>query len=109
MNLPPFYIGQKVVCIKTKSSFDFFGNPCHLIKKGDVFTVQGISKCCKWVIDIGKRDNRMCACEHCGHYFGKGIVWANAKFFAPREEGTLPLITFKEINKIEKEEILTLN
>lgn len=44
INLPPFYVGQKVVSLIDG----------HLVKKGDIKTVLSIYKyCCVWHIDVG--------------------------------------------------------
>lgn len=100
-NLPPFYVGQKVVCIQSHSRGHF--------KKGDVFTVKSVLKpCCNWTIDIGFRssyDLMRCSCLNTYPYNGHYLAAA----FRPLEELKPPLLTFEKIKEVEKEELLILN
>lgn len=88
INLPPFYIGQRVVAIETG----------ELWKKGDEFIVKGIKPgCCKttsWKVDVGillppcGRPYKI-SCEYChvGYIsYAGNIFWAEHNAFAPIQE-----------------------
>lgn len=99
LNLPPFYVGQRVVAIKDHSQGRY--------KKGEEFIVLNIKiGCCsKWVIDIGIRSGiltKMCyVCSSIriqdNHY--------GAIAFAPIES------TFQTISysKVIEEELVGVN
>lgn len=106
-NLPPFYIGQKVVALK---------NMRQGIKKGDVFPVKNIAKwpcnCTSWVIDIGYFDDCEKCCCDCRTSIVKPIPGAliiSANNFAPLQQQKFPLMTFKQVVKKEKEHVLIDN
>ena len=103
-NLPPFYVGQKVVAIFTHTQ--------GLFIKGQIFTVKNIflSKCkCKaWSITIGLYSNNpLKECAYCH------TVWSNdfsfiAERFAPLQELVFPSLTMSRV--IEKErELISMN
>lgn len=84
-NIPPFYVGQRVVAV--------MNSPRGFFKKGQEFVVQGIHffKCCHqdWVISIGIDGiDRYCACA-CGTRFvfpGSNVfMWHVTSLFAPIE------------------------
>jgi len=102
LNLPPFYVGQKVVAIKSHSQ--------GIFKKGDVFKVKALMKpCCYWVCDIGIENISDIMECNCGNEY-KSSVWAIAcHVLAPIQEAKPPLMTFTQIKETEKEEILILN
>lgn len=81
-NLPPFYVGQKVVALKD--------SPYHPeMRKGKVFTVLALNFCCCWSIDIGLKVMKShLYCADCNIVFGQhgSIAWKCAKRFAPLEE-----------------------
>lgn len=103
-NLPPFYVGQKVVCIEGYPNPRFF-------KKGDQFTILDIIKtpCCNmWIVNIGVSmpyKNTIC---DCGQTF-KANQMFRASRFAPIEKQNIPLMTFSQIKEKEKEQILIDN
>lgn len=81
INLPPFYVGQRVVAIKDHSMGSF--------KKGDIKTVLGIEKlCCCWNIDVGiKFSQILWQCNTCKALKDTNqIGWINARSFAPIQE-----------------------
>lgn len=62
-NNQPFYVGQKVVCVKNHSE--------HVIKEGEVFNITGIEeRCCRWVVTIGvKSILPYSECANCGRLY----------------------------------------
>lgn len=99
INLPPFYVGQRVVCVKDNSS--------KSIKKGQEFSVLGLNQfsCGCWSIDIGiKSESPRTGCgEHGLHQTAKcnnGIKWFHVKLFAPIEQTFQP-ITLEKVLEIE--------
>lgn len=46
-NLPPFYVGQQVICVESHPELP-------IVRKGNQFTILGIKMGCHgWVVDIG--------------------------------------------------------
>lgn len=97
-NLPPFYVGQKVVAVE----------PHECFKIGDTFTVTGIyrqkCKCGGWVVSVGIAhisDRR--SCLDC-RTFNMPLLspeWTfKASRFAPIES-QFQSISFKEVVEIE--------
>lgn len=81
-NLPPFYVGQKVVCLKT--------SPTGVPKKGCTYTVQACFQCpeCKeWhikIFEVASPYTKYSCCipiKTTGKYIG-----GPAKYFAPIHE-----------------------
>lgn len=105
LNLPPFYVGQKVVSLVSKDG------GYNSLNKGEVYTVLAIERgCehCKWVIDIGKKQSRgFTECRECGFVINGLVHWANAAFFAPIES-TFQSITFQEVAEIESK-LISIN
>ncbi len=111
LNLPPFYVGQKVVYITG-----------HNMPKNSIHTVNFISKkpCgCSWVIRIDDEkfiptpgNTNKIVCVQCGVVYSRqkdtGEVW-DANAFRAIQEAKPPLMTFTQIKEKEKEEILILN
>lgn len=98
LNLPPFYVGQKVVALNTSLSWN----------KGDVFTVLGLRKpCCHWQVNIGvgvgpKGEWDSVSCEDCGYteqLNGNTNVWANCRNFAPVQENFQSISLEKVLEK----------
>lgn len=82
-----FYIGQKIVAIKDHSQLIF--------KKGDEFTVLGISKCCEYGVNINVRiPGKVTFCNICGSNYN-GIYFRESSF-APIE---LSITTFEDVIK----------
>jgi len=99
--IPPFYIGQKVIAIRNHSR--------GLFKKGEVFVVRALTQCVcgNWGIVITNPTHKKYRCG-CGHEvidIGQFGAWS----FRPLEEMKAPLLTFEQIKKEEKEEVLILN
>lgn len=103
LNLPPFYVGQKIVCV--------IGHKDGQFKKGDVFKVQSIKResCCgNWVVNIGLRTDYCLIVCQCGH-INNNDDYYSCNRFKPLEEMNAPLLTFQQIKEVEKEEVLILN
>jgi len=109
LNLPPFYVGQKVVYVEGKS-----------MPKDSIHTVLDIwqEPCGCWIVDVkssrlhGKvinAENTFClVCQkHFKTINTKSGIYATS--FRPIQEAKPPLMTFTQIKETEKEEILTLN
>lgn len=110
LNLPPFYVGQKVVYI---TGYNMPKNSIHTVL--DVWQ----SNCGCWFIDVAAspvrgqfKNNKFVSCAECGEFFEirkperQGV---SAKSFRAIEEAKPPLMTFTQIKEVEKEEILILN
>lgn len=108
-NIPPFYIGQKVVYI---TGINMPKNSVHVV------TGMNCSPCCgafRLFIEIpaGKNDptKPYALCTN-GCKYKKPqnyeVAW-DPNSFRPLEYIKPKLMTFEEINQTEKEEILTLN
>ena len=74
-NIPPFYVGQRVVAIVDHSQGAF--------KKGDEFTVTSIYfGCCQWLVTIGIYPLRpKWKCDHCYSIHASPEEW---EFFCYR-------------------------
>ena len=106
--LAPFYVGQKVVCVKTLIA--------SVLVKGNNYTVTGVFKksCgCGYQITVGilspsdkSRGTRCCNCNKVNE--DKTFEWPfNSACFAPIEKQNLPLITLTQIQtkELEKEQV----
>lgn len=110
-NIPPFYIGQKVVCIK-----DHNDPECEL-RLNKVYTVRSLWLCkCGWSVDVGIKDPCVLLEEDTIYYCNVCEVEQNTDSwlllcnrFRPLQEQKAPMLTFTKIKEEEKEEILTLN
>jgi hypothetical protein len=91
--IPPFYPGQKIVAVDAV--------PGAYFKNGTIYTC----RTCHWSINPVNGLGPFC---YIGVY-GYDGDWYRAAIFAPIEEAKLPLMTFSEIAKIEKQEILINN
>lgn len=108
-NIPPFTIGQKVVCIN--DVFFSHGIDGEITpKNGNTYTVRGIFNSVRGfsitLVEI-KNNERM---------YRDGllkIVVTECRFlahrFRPLQELKAPILTFEKIKEEEKEEILILN
>lgn len=107
VNLPPFYVGQKVVANRSATSGK------TVVKKGDVFSVLQIKHCCgsKYIVDVGLKltTEKYCQCADCSKKRFGDILWCAHFGFSPLQEQPAPLLTFTQIKETEKEEILILN
>lgn len=110
-NIPPFYVGQKVVCIKEHNDPE-----CEL-RLNNVYTVRSLWLCeCGWSIDVGIKDSNILlkgdttyCCDACDveQNTDSWLLFCNR--FKPLQELKVPMLTFEKIKEEEKEEILTLN
>lgn len=87
MNTAPFYIGQRVVALKTSTSKSI-RKP---FEAGKVYTVRGLNYCCMWSIDIGARVADHFSKQTCYNCRAKlsdegGVRWCLADLFAPLQE-----------------------
>lgn len=109
LNLPPFYVGQKVVKMKDGS----------VIKKGDIVTVthQFRCGCGEWYIQWGQPIQQYgiitCTCTKCKSNMREIVPikadWvAQARNFAPLQEQTYPLISLKKVVE-ENRELVSAN
>lgn len=85
INLPPFYVGQRVVAVKD--------NIDRLFKKGDCFTVTGIiksvCKCNDWDVNVGiSKVSNSLECTVCKTIWENTTkyAWFSFRRFAPIEE-----------------------
>lgn len=95
MNYAPFYVGQKVVAVdaiegsRIKNGQYYVISDCHYSPSGNPIA-NGQSF---WYVGVMGFDNK----------------WLRPGIFAPIEQKKFPLMTFKEINKVEKIEELINN
>lgn len=93
LNLPPFYVGQRIVAIVEKK----------FLVKGKIYVVIGLHKykCGCWVVEVERIDGYETYCGICSteNDLKKG-VWHDVEFFVPLEQ-TFRSITFEEVIKIE--------
>jgi len=110
-NIPPFTIGDKVVYITGK-----------MMPKNSKHTISHVKQhiCGCWIVGINnipitsnKSTAGLVRCDLClslysdSHYEVSG-AWS-AKSFRKVSEQPMKKLTFAEIEKVEKEEVLTLN
>ncbi len=107
LNLHPFYVGQKVVCVK----------PIGDLIKDKIYTISHITKCLCGKICVGvglvdyefgygKYYNAKC----CGaKQISVGFYEFNTDRFAPIQQQNFPLIKLSKIIEKEKEQILIEN
>jgi hypothetical protein len=96
MNIPPFYIGRKVVCIKDHSR--------GAVKKGQEYIIKDIIPgCCEedsWWVDVGYKapeNLRFVTCPNCNNIGTKNIGYIAYYLFAPIEEQQFSKVTYTEI------------
>lgn len=104
-NLPPFYVGQKVVAIENQSQGAF--------KSGDEFVVKSITRpmcgCVNhWIVDVGVKSwcnlIRMTSCCSKTLQMPDSTWFFNANRFAPLQQQKYPLIKLTKV--IEKGKVL---
>lgn len=110
-NLPPFYVGQKVVCIST--------HPGGYCIKGQTYTIKALYPsgcgCSYWRVDIGGVNPlwetlRCTSClKHSMPSPAPGVILVGSHRLRPIEQTNFPLMKFTEIKTREKEEILIPN
>lgn len=96
-NLPPFYVGQEVVCINDSS-------PLILpVKKNEIYTVLGVRfGCCSWEVYLGHQSAaKSCSCGKCTRINPrKELDWyLLASRFAPKDQ--FKAITFTKVLETE--------
>lgn len=102
-NLPPFYIGQRVVCLEGFSKY----------KKGKIYTVGALFKtdCCNvWKVGCikikGSSDDMFeCACGAKPVFIPIPYYVLSAKFFAPINENFQPI----SLEKVLETELISVN
>lgn len=114
-NTPPFYVGQKIVCIKTHSE--------RLVVEKQKYTVLRcyIHCCGGWAVEVKEvlstmKDNsvskvgeiRICYTRK-HRSISTGFHPLSALLFAPIQQTKFPLMSFSKITEVEKEEILINN
>lgn len=98
INLPPFYVGQRVVAIN-----DGNDKITTVVHKGQEFVILDIyqcSACNKWKVDIGHLTHSSCTSCKCGKIKHGNIKWAAAEIFAPIQE-TFQSITLEKVLETE--------
>ena len=111
INIPPFYVGQKVMYI---TGDNMPKNSTHIVS--DIWQ----KECGCWVIQINnniefatKKSDEVWRCAKCksSRPNSPNTVKAGwlASSFRAIEEIKTPLMTFKEIREKEKEEVLIMN
>lgn len=101
-SIPPFYVGQKVVCVETCNNADRKG---YKYKKGETYAIQHQQQCDKcgdWVVGCiphGKPLSEICMIHTCGNRLTKSGYWtAPARCFRATTDGYKE-ITFREVVK----------
>lgn len=108
INLPPFYVGQKVVALASGSSGSFN------VVKDNIYTVafcitnmckKSCKHSCDWDIGLlefpAKKDTSFCArCDMETRHTGKYYFIASSKYFAPIES-TFQSISLTEVLELE--------
>ena len=102
-NLPPFYVGQKVVSLIST----------NIRKKGEIYSItdQFMCSCGYWMVSFGIRHNHSglltCVCEGCGNTnpTNSWFFAAGAETFAPLTESPFPSLTMEQVVKKEAEKV----
>lgn len=101
-DLPPFYVGQEVVCINSSNAFP--GHGPVPIKESNKYSVNSIKRCgCgDWKVDVGfvTPIGTVCSCRMTTL---AGVWWFRASRFAPIREDFQEM-SFEKV--IEKEKSL---
>lgn len=106
-NIPPFYVGQNVVCVKGSEEFK--------IKKGVTYTVTEVVSCkCSTRVSVGIKGDMVAqppfqgTCATCKGklIFNRNETYAYSTRFAPTQQKDFPLLTFSKIQKKEKQKEL---
>lgn len=103
-----WYIGQKIICVKTHS--------WGVVKKGQVFIIKGLSEsictCYAVLIHVGLTiETTSRACGMCGIVgtFTDNTYWLGEVLFAPIKDEEIGNTTTEEIlEEIESQELVTL-
>lgn len=92
LNIPPFYVGQKVVCIK----------PIKTLVKDKIYTLTGVNKCAcgTTIVSWGETDGIVLGvdCHSCGRInFKSREFFADSSRFAPIQESKFRAVSFEKI------------
>lgn len=98
--LPPFYIGQKVICVKDGKNGKGIG-----VTKGEVYQIKNIVACnCQWSVDVGISGGSLYGnvCPRCGKAITPPTYscYASASLFGPIRED-FQSITLESIMQVE--------
>lgn len=97
-NIPPFYIGQEVICLR---SIGCTNVPSSMVYKGKEYKVTSCTKpCCYWVITVGIKKYAKFIISVCNCNKERIIMDEleyNASAFAPKLKNEYKEVTFKEI------------
>lgn len=101
-NLPPFYIGQEVVCVDNKTYIKVHFKTEDMLHIGETYIIRDIRKgCCEWEIDIGilaKGKIARCICGKASPL--NTYSWFKSSRFVPKQE-QFQAITYSEIKQKE--------
>ena len=111
--LPPFYVGQKVVCVFKNTHKPYIpkynevinlNTPKVIVDKEYVVT-SVVYACCMWRIGVGLgSENNLQGCGHCSKTFPISEVMYQADWFVPIEH-KFETISYTQV--MEKEQVLT--
>lgn len=93
INLPPFYVGQKVRCIKDTKHY----------RKGEIYIIKEVQKCLGcgiWIVGCIKHDIDATVHFHpgCGSSLNPTIYWtALAKHFVSIENKEFEPVTYSKV------------
>ncbi len=94
MNLPPFYIGQKVICITSSQWYnEQTGEPCSGPKRNDICTIIGYENVNLYGYEFPLLEG----------YDNEGFEYRN---FKPAQELKFPLMKY---SKVIEEELVSAN
>jgi hypothetical protein len=100
-SISPFYVGQKVVCIKGVDE----------LKEGREYIVKKVfrASCCSvWIVDVGISIPFPRLCANCWQWTSPYEGYRYSRF-APLQQTNFPLMSFSKIVEKEKTEILVNN
>ena len=96
-NLPPFYVGQKVVCSSTNSA--------GTVSIGKIYPILCIKQadCCGvWIVDVGVRTNYDMTVCSCGYECKHDNTYLASRF-APLQESVFPSLKLSQVVEKERE------
>lgn len=95
-NLPPFYVGQKVVAVLNHSQGAF--------TSGQEFVIESVEKyCCKWLVTVGIKSPAILFNCTCGKTYSKntGLHEFCSTAFKAIDEQNFQAITFEKVLETE--------
>lgn len=100
LNLPPFYVGQKVVALRSVKT------ELNGIVKGTVYTVKELTQCTcgEWKVDVGLMVSKTgrCLCATCDSPYGvtgSRVIYVAAPLLAPVQENFQSISLEKVLEK----------